>query len=69
MKIRFEFTTDTYDCETCGVSYAEGGKIYFDDELKFEFVPHAYCYDSDHMNEEEIFKKAFELLGHEVTFD
>lgn len=69
MKIRFEFLIDSCDCDTCGVNYAEGGRIYFDDELKFEFLPHAYCYDSDHMGEFELIEKAFDLLGHEVSFD
>lgn len=69
MKIRFESIYDSHDCETCGSSFAEGGKIYFDNKLKFKFKPSAHCYDSEHMDERELVKKAFELLGHEVQFD
>lgn len=66
MKILIEMTQDTYHCEDCVTSWADGGRIYFDGELKFEFIPQAHCYDNDTMGESDLYKKAFELLGHEL---
>lgn len=69
MKIRIEDMYDEYDCETCGYSVAYGGRIFFDEELKFELIPVAHCYDSvtimDPVNEFWA-KKVLELLGHEL---
>lgn len=62
-KIEIEWLSDHYECETCGSSFADGARVYFDGKVVFEFVPSAYCFGSDTMTDYEVFFKVFELLG------
>lgn len=66
MKIRIETLTDDHDCETCGWSYAEGARVYFDEKPVLDLEPHAHCYDGDNYSDTEIYKRILEVLGHEV---
>lgn len=63
-KLEIQWLSDYYnDCETCGGSWAEGARVWFDGELVFEFIPSAHCTGGDHMSEFEVYLKVFELLG------
>ena len=66
MKIRIEWLSDDYDCETCGVSFAEGARVFIDGALAFELEPVAHCYDGAHYDQEAVFRRILEHLGHEV---
>lgn len=66
-EIRIEKITDEYECDDCGPSWAEGAKVYFDGALAFELTPVAHCYDGEHHNEDDIYKRVIEHLGHSVT--
>ena len=68
-KIKVIQTVDQRDCETCGSSYAEGGRIYIDEELVYEFNPHASCFNSLNMKYEDLMQKAFELIGYEMEYE
>lgn len=67
MQIRIEWTYDSYDCETCGGSYADGANVYIDGQLALEFVPVAHCYDGDNFERDYVYAQIFKHLGHEVV--
>lgn len=69
MKIKIEELYDSNDCETCGGGYESGGRVFFDGELVWEYVPHAGCYDNEYFDRTYMLQKALELLGHEVEND
>lgn len=69
MRIRIETMTDEHECEDCGTSYAEGGRVYIDDELVLERIPSAYCYDAPSFSETDLLLMALKSAGHEVTVD
>lgn len=64
--IRIEPLTDTHDCETCGMSWADGANVYFDGELALELEPHAHCYDGTDYSDKAIYRAILERLGHTV---
>ena len=69
MKINIEWLSDqSDDCETCGVSWAEGAKVSFEDSeiADLEMIPSAHCFGGDHYNADEVFKAIIAHLGHEV---
>lgn len=65
MKVKVKYTFDEHDCETCGSSWADGADIYFDDELVYQFVPIAHCYNGQSMDRDDVLKIVLEHLGHE----
>jgi hypothetical protein len=65
-KIRIEITDDDYDCETCGVAYATGAKIYVDGVLSLNLVPKAHCFRGTNYDHNEIIRRALELVGIEL---
>jgi len=62
-QIKIIQTEDSYECDDCGWSHAEGGRVYIDDVLIFEFQPSAYCYDSDEISVEELLYQACQHFG------
>lgn len=68
-KIKIEWLDDSSNCETCGMSYAEGAIVSFDGEVVIELVPHAACYDGNSYSEDQVYRKIIEQLGHEVTYN
>ena len=62
-KIRIEYLHDEHKCETCGWSDAYGGRIFFDEQKVFEFIPVAGCCNDSGMFEQDLLIKAFELMG------
>lgn len=66
MKITIEWMSDTHECDTCGHSWANGAIVQFDDGRELDFSPAAHCYDSVHYESDDIFRKIFEELGHEL---
>lgn len=62
-QISIERLWDSCECETCGTSYADGYRIFFDEEIVAEFEPLAHCYNDSSCQEGDEFKKIFELLG------
>ena len=64
-KVKVECLSDYYECETCGGSYAQGGRLWINDDLVWEVVPVADCFGSDHYDLEEILIIALKKLGFE----
>jgi hypothetical protein len=60
--IKIEFCEDYHDCETCGISYADGAIVYLNDKEILNLKPSAYCYDSINYFDEDIFDKIIEYL-------
>lgn len=66
MKIEIEWTSDSYDCDTCGPSWAEGAVVKFDGQEVLALVPVAHCYDGQSYSEREVFAAVLEKLGHQL---
>jgi len=64
-KVKIECLSDFSDCETCGSSYSQGGRIWINGDLVWEVIPVADCFSSDHYGLEEILIIALEKLGFE----
>jgi hypothetical protein len=65
-KIRIEITDDDHDCEVCGFAYATGAKIYVDGILSLDLVPKAHCFRGANYDQNEIMRRALELVGIEL---
>jgi len=68
-KINIEWTQDTSDCETCGMSWADGGKIYIDGKMVDEVEPVAYCFGGTSAGEDELLVLALAHIGISVEVD
>jgi hypothetical protein len=66
MNIEINWLTDTFECDDCGVSFADGAIVRFEDGVEIHMIPHAHCYDGDHYNSETIYKEILRRLGHTV---
>jgi hypothetical protein len=65
-KIRIEWTSDNYDCETCGGSWAEGARVYKDGEVWLDLEPLAHCFGGANYPTNEVYNQILRALGHEV---
>jgi hypothetical protein len=65
--IKIEWLSDSYDnCETCGVSYAEGARVYVDGVLVLDMTPSAHCFGGAHYSQSDVYQGLLKHLGHEV---
>lgn len=62
--IKIVWLHDSYDCESCGCSYATGAEVYIDGVLVLDFTPTAHCYSSQSYNEDFIYSEIFKHLGY-----
>lgn len=60
---------DEFDCETCGMDWADGAIIKIDDKFEYELTPIAHCYNGQSYSEEEILIDILNKLGYEVKWD
>jgi len=67
--ISIKTTSDTYDCDVCGMDWATGGKIYIDGRLVDEVEPIAHCYGGTSASEDELIYLALAHMGIEVEVD
>ena len=67
--ITVELYEDICECETCGTSYAEGAKVFLDDELVLVLEPIAHCYDGQSYTDEDIYRKILEHLGYTLIVE
>lgn len=66
MVIRIEWLSDENECDTCGLNWADGAHVYFDDELAIDLKPVASCFDSEHYDSDDVYKRILNKLGHSV---
>lgn len=64
--IRIEWLSDTWDCETCGMSFAEGARVYVDGKLSLDLPPSAHCFGGNNYEQSEVFERILKSLGHEI---
>ena len=64
-KVKIECLSDDCYCETCGGGYAEGGRIWINDQLVWEVIPVANCFSSTSYDVKEVLIIALEKLGFE----
>jgi len=50
-----EWSEDSYDCETCGTSYATGAKITLNGKVIMDKPAVAHCYDGVDVSTEEAY--------------
>jgi len=67
--IHIKWTSDEYDCDTCGPSYADGAIVTLDGEEILELTPAAYCYDGSHYERSEVFAELRQNLGYKLSED
>lgn len=65
--ISIEWLYDHFDCDDCGLSYAEGARVMVDGELALDLQPRAHCYGGEHYDESAVYRRILEHLGHTVA--
>lgn len=61
--IKIEWSTDSWDCETCGGSYADGAIVCIDDKTILDEPASAHCYDSSGASESQVIEAINTALG------
>lgn len=69
MRIEIETNTDEHECETCGVNYAEGGRVLIDGEEVLSRDAVAHCYGGSNYYSDELLVMALSKIGHSVFID
>lgn len=69
MKIEITTDSDSFECDCCGVNYADGGEVTIDGELVLSRPASASCVGSESWTEAELLVMALKKLGHEVIVD
>lgn len=70
MGIKIEWLSDSYECDTCGVSFADGARVTIDGDKdrSFELIPVAHCFGGDHWTSEEVYQKIIQHLGWDIEY-
>lgn len=70
-KISIKWLTDDTDCETCGISYAEGASVTITHENgaseNLEFEPIAHCFDGMNFDKHDVYSAVLRHLGWEIV--
>ena len=69
MKIEIITDQDRHDCETCGSSYASGGRVLVDGVEILSKPASAHCFGGSHYSEDDLLVMALAKMGHEVLVD
>ena len=70
--INIKRISDSYECETCGMNWADGAIVTIEHGNKtdsFELTPVASCYDGMDYSEEYILIEILNRLGFDVEWD
>lgn len=67
--IHIEWTSDEYDCDTCGPSYADGAIVTLDGVEILGLDPVAHCYGGAHYERSEVFAEILTKLGYKLSED
>ena len=68
-EIRIETEYGTHECETCGVTYSYGGRVWIDGRIVLSREPSAYCYGSPSFDEADLLVMALKAVGVDVLVD
>jgi hypothetical protein len=61
--IRVEWVYAIHECETCGMSGADGAYVKKDGEELVDLTPHAACFDDVTFDDEMVYSRIIEALG------
>lgn len=64
--IKIEWLSDSYECETCGYSYADGARVYIDGIIALDLKPVAHCFGGNNYDDRDVFTRILQHLGHTV---
>lgn len=67
-QLEIEWLYDSYDCEDCGPSDAQGAVVRLDGQVVIELIPNAHCYSSETYDPDSVYATIFSLLGFDVSF-
>lgn len=67
-QLEIEWLYDSYDCETCGPSDAQGAIVRLDGQVVIELLPHAHCYSSETYDNDSVYATIFNMFGIELSF-
>ena len=72
MKLKIEWNYDTWDCETCGTSFAQGAVVTLGDKVILNEPAVAHCFGSTDIDYIDILKAVcdhFDLEFEEVFYN
>lgn len=69
LTITIDWLEDSFDCETCGTSYATGARITMYDGRELLLEPRAHCFDGISYSTEDVYKEVLHLLGFNLVED
>lgn len=67
--INIEWLTDTYDCDTCGMSWAEGARVTHQGEVIIDMIPGAHCFGGNSYDPSTVFEAILKHLGYDVSYE
>jgi hypothetical protein len=65
--LEVKWLSSVWQCETCGLSYADGALVLKDGETLLELTPHAHCFEGVTYDREDVYRRILAELGHSVT--
>lgn len=65
-QIKIEWLSDSSDCDTCGISWADGAVVTFPNGDVLDFTPSARCCGGTHYERDDVYKAILTHLGYTV---
>lgn len=69
MKIEIITDRDSSDCETCGSTYADGGRVLVDGVEVLSRPARAHCLGGSDYSDSDLLVMALAKLGHQIVVD
>jgi hypothetical protein len=67
--IKILMTRDFDDCELCGITTDEGGRIEVDGKVIWEKIPQASCCGGEYLDTDFYFRQVLRYFGHTVEIE
>ena len=68
-ELKITWTSDSHDCEDCGMDCSEGGIGEFNGKVIVDKPGFAHCFNGESYYPEDIYAFILEKLGYTITFD
>lgn len=65
--LTIDWLEDVYECDDCGVRYAQGAHVRFSDGREILLEPRAHCFDGVSYSEAEVYHSVLKLLGFDLV--